>query len=271
MVYNQGNKEMPNPTPTKEDLKSLAKESRLKVLDLVYKAQTSHIGSLMGAADLFAVIFSKINLDEDKFILSAGWKAALLYFHLWKKGRITLDELDSYCLEDSKFIGLAEPIHSDIPFAGGSMGYGLPAAVGFALAKKLNKEPGTIYCYMSDGELAIGTTWEAVLIAVQHKLDNLVVIVERNGFQAMGKTEDILKGYFPSKGWDVEAVMGHGFEGLVDMFGRIEENGKPACIVTNTIKGKGVSFMENNNLYHYKALSPKEYEDAKQELQSNHG
>lgn len=86
-----------------------AKESRLKVLELVYKAQTSHIGSLFGAADIFAVLFDKIDLDKDKLVLSAGWKAALLYFHLWKKGRITLEELDSYCMEGSKFIGLVEP------------------------------------------------------------------------------------------------------------------------------------------------------------------
>ena len=87
-----------------------AKESRLKVLDLLHAAQTSHIGSLLGAADIFAVVFGRLDLDKDVLVLSAGWKAALLYYHLWKKGRITLEELDSYCQEGSKFIGLAEPM-----------------------------------------------------------------------------------------------------------------------------------------------------------------
>lgn len=258
-----------NSTPSRPDYASLAKESRLKVLDLVYKAQTSHIGSLMGAADLFSVIFSHIDLDKDKFVLSAGWKAALLYFHLWKLGRITTEELDSYCMEGSKFIGLAEPIHPDIPFAGGSMGYGLPAAVGFALAKKLKGEEGTIYCYMSDGELAIGTTWEAMLIAAHHKLDNLNLIVEVNGLQAMGKTDDVVKvdeemiGMF--HGWNGQIINGHSSDEIQHIW---KEWPKPRPIVTlaHTTKGKGVSFMEGVNLYHYKALSEEEYEKAKKEL-----
>lgn len=260
---------MKKSTPTKEDFKSLAKESRLKILDLVYKAQTSHIGSLMGAVDIFAVLFSKIDLDKDKFILSAGWKAALLYFHLWKKGRITLEELDSYCQEGSKFIGLAEPIHPDIPFAGGSMGYGLPAAVGFALAKKLKGEEGTVYCYMSDGELAIGTTWEAALIAAHHQLDNLVVFMEKNDLQAMGQTKDILglaplSNKFSTFNWDVRSINGHYYRNISTVLTQLGD--RPRIIIATTIKGKGVSFMENNNLYHYKALSEEEYLKAKAEL-----
>ncbi len=263
---------MERSTPTTEDQASLALESRLKVLDMVYKAQTSHIGSLMGAADLFATIFSKIDLDQDKFILSAGWKAALLYFHLWKKGRITKEELDSYCQEGSKFIGLAEPIHPDIPFAGGSMGYGLPAAVGFALAKKMKREPGHVYCYMSDGELAIGTTWEASLIATQYHLDNLTVIVEDNGFQAMGKRSEILSSYFPSTGFMAGNIDGHDYTSIEKALaagpGEFDDSKKPKVIIAHTTKGKGVSFMEKMNLYHYKQLSSEEYEAATRELKT---
>ena len=93
-----------------EEYKQIALDSRKKVLKLVHLAGTSHIGSLMGAADIFAVLFEKLKLEKDKFILSAGWKACLLYYHLWRKGKITQEELDSYCLDDSKFIGLAEPM-----------------------------------------------------------------------------------------------------------------------------------------------------------------
>lgn len=260
----------------------VATESRLKCLDLVYKAQTSHIGSLMGAADIFAVLFSKIDLDKDKFILSAGWKACLLYFHLWKLGRITLEELDSYCMEGSKFIGLAEPIHPDIPFAGGSMGYGLPAAVGFALAKKLKGEEGTVYCLMSDGELQIGTTWESLLIAAQQKLDNLVVIVDGNGLQAMGELVLDVSAHslthFGQLGWQYVYCDGHDYEKLakyitsgstVGLSWNVKKPGCPYLVYANTTKGKGVSFMENNNLYHYKALSEEEYERATGELLAN--
>jgi len=249
------------------DYKTIARESRLKILDLVFRAQTSHIGSLMGCADIFAVLSEKIDWDKDKFVLSAGWKAALLYYHLWRKGRITLEELDSYCQDGSPFIGLAEPIIPDIPIAGGSMGLGLPGAVGLALAKKIKGEEGTVYVLMSDGELQIGTTWESALIASQHKLDNLVVVVDVNGFQAMGETKDILDPFLTDwNGWNECWVDGHNYSAIVTTLRFQNEDNKPSLILANTIKGKGVSFMENNNLYHYKQLSEDEYNRAKQEL-----
>ena len=253
------------------DYATIAKASRIKVLELVYLAGTSHIGSLFGAADIFAVLFEKIDLDKDKFILSAGWKAALLYYHLWRKGRMTLEELDSYCQEGSKFIGLAEPVHPDIPFAGGSMGYGLPAAVGYALSKKMKGEEGTVYCYMSDGEMQIGTTWEAALIAAHHKLDNLVVIVEMNGLQAMGKTEDILRtrddfDIWFALGFQVENIDGHRYGEIEDGLRRLDGVYDPAICFARTIKGKGVSFMEDNNLWHYAQLKEDDYQKALQEL-----
>lgn len=253
-----------------EDYQKLATEARLKVLDLIFKAQTSHIGSNFSCIDILTVLFSKIDLDKDKFVLSAGWKAASLYYFLYKAGRITLEELDSYCQEGSKFIGLAEPIIPEIPFSGGSMGMGFPAAVGFALAKKLKGEEGTVYCLMSDGEMNIGTTWEAALIATQHRLHNLTVIVDSNGLQAMGKTEDILdlgslRDKFFAFNWHVMlGIDGHSFEQLEEAL-----NGKtvlPKVIIAETIKGKGVSFMENENIWHYKAPNEQEYFAAKEEL-----
>lgn len=249
------------------DFKQIATESRLKVLELVYKAQSSHIGSLFSCADIMAVLFDQIDLDQDKFILSAGWKACILYYHLWRKGRITEEELNSYCQLGSRWIGLTEPIHPDIPFAGGSMGMGLPAAVGFALAKKLKGENGTVYCLMSDGEMDCGTTWESAMIANHHNLDNLTVIIDRNKYQAMGRTHDILKlsllgEKWNSFGWETMELDGHDYD-------RIENFLKGSglkVIIAHTIKGKGVSFMENNNLYHYKNLDEQEYENAKKEL-----
>lgn len=250
------------------DYKQIAKESRLKVLEMVYKAQTSHIGSLFGAADIFAVLFEKIDLDKDKFVLSAGWKAALLYYHLWRKGRITLEELDSYCQPGSKYIGLAEPVHPDIKIAGGSMGLGFPGAVGLALAKKLKGEEGTVYCLMSDGEMQIGTTHESALIAAHHKLNNLVVLIDCNGLQAMGKTDDILQiqnlaKLWESWDWEATTIDGHNHEEVGSaLTGYFANYVAPKVIICETVKGSGVPDWENDNLWHYAQIKKTDYDYA---------
>jgi len=253
--------------------KELALEARKKVLEMIYKAQTSHIGSNFSCVDLLTVIFEKADLDKDKIVLSKGWAAASLYYFLWKNGRITEEELDSYCQPGSKFIGLAEPIIPEIPAAGGSMGFGMPFGVGFALAKKIKKEEGKTFVLMSDGEMDCGTTWESALIAAHHKLDNLVVTVDFNGLQAMGKVKEILnvdplKDKWQAFGWDVQEIDGHSFEEIEKSFAA-PSNGKPRAIIARTIKGKGVSFMEGDNVYHYKAPSEEEYRKAMKELELN--
>lgn len=250
----------------------VAKESRLKVLELVYKAQTSHIGSLFSCADIFAVLFDKIDLGKDKFVLSAGWKAAMLYYHMWRKGLITQGELDSYCQPGSKWIGLSEPVHEFITIAGGSMGLGLPGAVGLALAKKIKKEPGIVYCLMSDGEQQIGTTWESAMIAAHHKLTNLVVIIDNNQLQAMGQVEDVLNieplaTKWRTFGWQVQTTPGHDFDLLEEALTQPPlDMIQPRCIIADTVKGKGVSFMANDNQWHYRAPNKDEYEAAIKEL-----
>jgi len=213
-----------------------------------------------------ACIFERVDLDRDKFILSKGWAAASLYYFLHRKGRITQKQLDSYCQEGSEFIGLAEPIHPDIPFAGGSMGLALPAAVGFALAKKIKGEPGTIYVLMSEGEIQSGTTWEAAMIASHFKLDNLMVILDNNGHQAMGATKDIMDfnpvcNKFVDFGWETAQADGHNYI----LFARELRNNKglPKFIDAKTVKGKGVPFMEDDNIWHYRAPNENEYLSAK--------
>ena len=218
-----------------------------------------------------SVLFEKIDLDKDRFILSAGWKAASLYYFLWKKGRITEEQLNSYCQDGSPFIGLAEPMHPDIPVAGGSMGLGLPMAVGLALAKKIKKEEGKIYVLMSDGEMDIGTTWESASIARQNKLDNLIVIVDNNKFQAMGSKKDILDidpiEAFGGFDWTIEKMNGHSFKEIEEKLDLMNSlYGFPKVLIANTIKGKGVSFMEGDNIWHYKAPNEDEYLKAKEEL-----
>lgn len=251
------------------DYPEIALEARKKVLELLYKAQTSHIGSNFSCIDLMAVLFEHINLDKDKFVLSKGWVAASLYYFLWRKGRITEEELNSFCQEGSAFIGLAEPVHPDIVIAGGSMGLGFPGAVGLALAKKIKGEAGTIYCLMSDGEMQIGTTWESALIASHHHLDNLVVIIDNNEFCAMGKTEEILDIRDLKEKWrafhfDVFEVDGHNYQEIENVVTR--QRTLPTVCIAHTIKGKGVSFMTRNNLWHYAQIKEIDYINALKEL-----
>lgn len=244
--------------------KEKAKEARLTVLEMIYRAQSSHIGSNFSCIDILTVLFEKIDLSKDKVILSAGWKAAAFYYFLADKGYFSKEELLTYNQEGSRLIGLTEPGVPGVDFAGGSMQMGLPAAVGFALAKKMKGEEGMVYCIMSDGELAGGMVWESSLIAAHHRLKNLMIIVDDNGLQAMGESNEILSAYFPICGWGQLERDGHDFE-------KIESGLSPFMYVPTvtffkTTKGKGVSFMENNNLYHYKDLSKDEYEKAKVEL-----
>ena len=255
-----------------ENYKKISNEARKKVLEIIYKAQASHIGSNFSCIDLLTGIFEKIDLNQDKFILSKGWAAASLYYFLWKKGKITQEELDSFCMPESKFIGLAEPIIPEIPAAGGSMGFGLPFGVGFAISKKLEKEQGKIFVLMGDGEIQCGTTWESAMIASHHKLNNLIVFVDFNGLQAMGKVKDVLgieplKDKWEAFGWDVKEIDGHNFEEIEESLSdALYSKEKPTVIITKTIKGKGVSFMEGDNLYHYKAPSQKEYKKCLEKL-----
>lgn len=252
------------------DYAKIARDSRIKCLELIHKAGTSHIGSVLGCADILAVLFEKIDFEKDVFLAGKSWAASLVYYHLWRKGRITEEELNSYCIGDSKFIGLLEPTGDPlIPFGIGSMGTCLPAAVGFALSKKLKGEEGKVYILMSDGELQCGTTWESARIATQHGLNNLVVIIDNNGFQAMGETKDILNAGFPSAdangGWIVEAIDGHNHAKIDGALGRLQFN-RPKLIDAQTIKGRGVSFMEGENLWHYAQVKEDDYKKALTEL-----
>lgn len=246
-----------------ESLKEKARQARIRVLEMIYKAQSSHLGSNFSCIDILTVMFEKADLSKDKIIVSKGWVAASVYYFLADKGVIPTKDLERFCGPDEEqYIGLLEPTVEGVHFAGGSMGYGLPAAVGFALSKKMKGEGGTVYVLLSDGEVQIGTFWESMLLAYQHKLDNLVVVVDNNGLQAMGYTNEILAIKIPFHPIPVD---GHNFEKLAEVLGE-KEFGEPTVIDAITIKGKGVRYMEGENLYHYKAPSKGEYEEALAEL-----
>jgi len=249
-----------------------AKQIRKTVLEMLFKAQTSHIGSNFSCVDLLTVLYDKADFKKDKLVVSKGWVAATIYALGVKHGLMPKEAIETYCDGKSKYIGLVEPLgYWGCEFAGGSMGYGLPAGVGYALGKKLRGEKGTVYVLMSDGEQAIGTTWEAAALASHHGLDNLVVIVDRNGHQAMGKTEtvldmDCLGSKWDAFNFDVIDVDGHDFKQIETALDYCEGVEQPKVIIAKTTKGKGVSIFEDNNLYHYKQLDEKEYGQACKEL-----
>ena len=245
----------------------IARKARVKVLKMIYDAQVSHIGSNFSCIDILTVLFEKADLTKDKIIFSKGWIAASAYYFLAEKGIIPKEDLEKFCKEDSFYIGLVEPSVKGIHYSGGSMGQGLPAAVGYALSKKLKKEEGKVYVLLSDGECQIGTFYESSLIAGKYKLDNLVVIADDNKLQALGKTNDILR--VP---WDFTEfhyhpnhyINGHNYQEIE--YAIESSQSYPKFIHANTIKGKGVSFMENNNEWHYRSPEKWEYEKALEEL-----
>lgn len=245
-----------------------AKAARLKVLEMIFRAQSSHIASNFSCIDILTVLYDKAT-PEDEIVISKGWIAASVYYFLSEKGIVSKEALETYCVDGSNYIGLLEPTVPGVRCAGGSMGYGLPFGVGFALAKKIKKEKGTVYVLMSDGEQAIGTTWESAAFAAHHKLDNLVVIVDKNGFQAMGKTNEVLDmellwQKWEAFNWDSRIIDGHNFEQIEEFLGM--ERSTPRVIIANTTKGRGVSFMEDKLEWHYKNILPDDYEKAKAEL-----
>ncbi|MDO8601098.1 MAG: transketolase [bacterium] len=264
-----------------KNYKEIALEARKTVLRLIYQAQSSHISSNFSCIDILAVLYGIADVDKDlkedrdRIVISKGWVAASVYYFLAEKGIIPKEDLETFCQDGSKYVGLVEPNVRGIEAAGGSMGYGLPFGVGFAIAKRIKKEKGKIFVLMSDGEMQIGTTWESALIAAHHKLNNLFVIVDANELQAMGKIKSILnieplKEKWQAFGWEVREIDGHNFEEIEKSLTEPAlGEGKPVVIIAKTIKGKGVSFMERDNLYHYKAPSDEEYQRALKELNSN--
>jgi len=254
----------------KENYKSVANDARITVLGMIHRAGTSHIASNFSVIDLTTVLYEQVDLAKDRIIWSKGWAAATAYYFLARKGVIPKSDLDTYCQPNSAYIGLTEPTIKGIDFAGGSMGMGLPAGVGFALAKKMAKQPGKIYVIMSDGEQAIGTTWESMLIANHHNLSHLVVLIDNNVFQATGRVKEVvdiepLEDKWKACGWNVQTIDGHNFGQIEKSLKSISDK-KPNVIICNTIKGSGgqtaCNIFENKLEWHYKSPTKEIYENA---------
>ena len=252
--------------------KQLATEARRKILTMISKAGTSHAASNLSVIDIATVLYANIR-PEDVVIWSKGWAAASEYYFLAKQGKIPMEDLEKFGKEiDGKieYLGLAETSVNGVLCNGGSVGHGLPIAVGHAYAKKLKGESGTVYCIMSDGELNEGTAWESAMLASQLKLDNLVAIIDKNGWQAMGRTNDVIdldiNKIFSGFGWLETKINGHDHDEIEATINYQQGSDRPWVVVAETIKGKGISFMENHLLFHYKHVTEEELERALKEL-----
>jgi len=263
-----------------DDLEKFASSVRISALKMTSLGGSSHIASVFSIADILAVLygyFLKYNPDDpgwdsrDRFILSKGHAGAGVYASLANAGFIDLSLLDSHYQNGSRLSGHVS--HKGIPgveFSTGSLGHGLPVATGMAMAAKINDSSHRVVCLMSDGECDEGSNWEAFLLAAHHDLDNLIAVVDFNGLQSIKSTTETLNLYpFVEKleafGWAVFDVDGHSYDELITAL-ESSSMGKPKCIVARTVKGKGVSFMENNVLWHYRTAREQEFDMALEEL-----
>ncbi len=267
-------------------LESIANEIRIGVIEQVYEAQSGHPGGALSCADILAVLyFNQMNIDpkkpdapeRDRFVLSKGHCSTALYATLARKGYFSKELLKGFRKLDSNLQG--HPDMNKVPgvdMTTGSLGQGLSAAIGMAMASKMDSAGCRVYCLVGDGEIEEGQVWEAAMCASKNQLDNLCVILDYNGLQIDGKVEEIaglidIKEKFESFGFKVVETDGHNIESLIHAFDVARHQKEmPSIIIAKTIKGKGVSFMENEVSWHGKAPNKEQYEQAISELKLKH-
>ena len=262
------------------DSRLLASEIKKLVLKMTHLSGASHIGSCFSVLDIVSVLYSSnfdIRLENwkdnksNRVILSKGHSIASLYAALATKGFFPIGQLDNYCKNGSMLGGHPNHLVPGVELSTGSLGHGLPYATGIALAKKKLGYEGQVFVIMSDGELDEGTTWESALFAQHNNLCNLTVIVDRNFLQSLESTESTLSlepldEKFRSFNWEVETIDGHDHIKLINVLSKTQL--KPKLIIAETIKGKGVSFMENEVKWHYKSPNQEEFEKALKEIEN---
>ena len=260
----------------------LALQVRKDVLEMVHRSHASHIGAAYSVTDILAVLYSNILKYDinnpkwekrDRLVLSKGHAGSALYATLAEVGFFEKKELDTYYLDGSKLSGHIS--HKGVPgveFSTGSLGHGVCVASGLALALKIDKSNSRVYAITGDGECDEGSFWETILFGNQYNLSNFTIIIDRNHMQAMGDVKDVIDTGDLSKkitqfGWNVISIDGNNHSEILSALQCKFNNEKPICIVANTIKGKGVSFMENSLLWHYRDPQGEFYENAKKELE----
>lgn len=267
-----------------KQLSVTAAKARLLGLEMVYRAASGHLGGSFSAMDILTLLYQNVlrvdpahpqDPDRDRFVLSKGHCTPALYPTLALRGYFPVEELSQFRRVDGHMSGHAEMRHvPGVDMSTGSLGQGISAAVGMALAGKLDGRDYRVYALLGDGEVEEGQVWEAAMSAAKFRLDNLCAVVDVNGLQIDGPTADVmpsepLDAKFAAFGFHVIPVDGHDFAALQAAFDQAARTkGRPTVLLARTVKGRGVSFMENNAGWHGKAPNAEQYEQAKAELEA---
>lgn len=265
-----------------KELENIAKKIRVGIVEQVYNGKSGHPGGSLSCADILTVLyFNQMNINpenpkaeaRDRFVLSKGHASPALYSTLAHRGFFSVEELKTFRNIESKLQG--HPDMNKVPgvdMTTGSLGQGLSVANGMALSSKLNSNGLRVYCLVGDGEIQEGQIWEAAMSSAHYKLDNLCLIVDNNNLQIDGEVDKVKNIYplddkFRSFGFEVIKIDGHNIAQIIEAFETAKKiKGKPTVIIANTIKGKGVSFMENQAGWHGKAPNEEQYKQAIEEL-----
>lgn len=260
---------------------TLANRVRCHALRMVTQARASHIGSALSIADIVAVLYSGVlrirpgeplSPGRDRFILSKGHACTAVYAALAETGFFPVSELETYGRDGSRLMNHISHMVPGVEFSTGSLGHGLPYGAGKALAAKRGKKDWRVFVLLSDGEMDEGSNWEALMFAAHHCLDNLVAIIDYNKLQSLATVEatlalEPLADKLRAFGWAVREVDGHEHDQLNNALGSVAwENGKPSFLIAHTVKGKGVSFMENRVEWHYRSPDTGQFAQALSEL-----
>ncbi len=264
------------------DLKKTAREIRKNILEEIYSAQSGHPGGALSCADILTVLyFNQMNIDpskkddpnRDRFVLSKGHASAALYATLAERGYFSKDELKNFRKMGELLQGHPDMKHiPGVDMSSGSLGQGLSCANGMALSSKMDERGFRVYCLLGDGEIEEGQVWEAAMTSSHYKLDNLCVIVDNNKLQIDGEVKEVMSVYpikekFESFGFEAFEVDGNNIDELITVFQKAKSvKGKPTAIIAKTIKGKGISYMENQACWHGKAPNEEEYMQAIKEV-----
>lgn len=266
---------------TDDELRVKSIHYRKKLLKYIKKANAGHTGGSLSCVDILNVLYNRIlnvspekfdDPQRDRYVHSKGHSVEALYVVLADKGFFPESDLETLCQYRSHYVGHPTRKVRGIEQNTGALGHGLAFSVGVALAAKKDLASYKVYTLLGDGELQEGSNWESMTAAAHYGLDNLTAIVDRNNLQITGRTEDVcdiepLKEKLAAFGWTVRTVDGHDIAGLTDVLNVVPfEIGKPNMVVAKTVKGKGVSFIENDHRWHHKVPSDEEYEQAQQEL-----
>lgn len=273
---------MASVSKTERNTREFARVIRSQSLRMVHAAKASHIGSSLSMTDLLAVLYGGVLRvdpaqpdwsERDRFILSKGHAAAAGYAALAEVGFFPVEWLETYCQDGSKLPGHLTRTVPGVELSTGSLGHGLPVGAGMALAAKRDRSAVRVFVLLSDGELDEGSNWEAMLFAAHHGLDNLVAIVDYNKIQSFGSVADVLRldplaDKWRAFGWACREIDGHDHDAISAALSAIpHEQGKPTAIIAHTIKGKGVSFMEDSLAWHYKSPTDEQLAQALRELE----